>query len=410
MKSKFLFSLVLCSVFCTVFSNASKAEIQESKTIRFEALFEQALIKSPVLSDMRAQIQMQRGASITNSTLENPVLDAEIRKPHSPNGERGEDEIALSLSQPLRVSDFGSRSTVERLLNDLADLDAKTELLIFKQKLKLAYVRCWTFERRQKELTQYAAAAKHVEKSVMRAHEAGLFAKSEAVLFTTEIKRARLELETLGAEILRVRAELARLVGDGVDGILEAPKLNLDESQITAYSQSQVPASVRAKIMARLAAEQQRQARLDAFPKFAPRLVFERSNDDREYFGFGISVELPVFNRNQGEQIGRKAGSESAEAWARYVASPEFEAEVSAYSKHLQTSAKLIRGYEEEIVPAIKNVLDLEIRSFDDGKSSPTRVWQALKELSAVQAEVIERLAKLHSDSIEFTILTGQEF
>jgi cobalt-zinc-cadmium efflux system outer membrane protein len=401
---------MLCAASLAIAPMSLLADSGLQKNVTLDSLFEQALLKSPVLSDIRAKIEGQRGLGITTSTLENPVLDAELRKPRSYDGGRGDDEIALSLSQPLRASDFGSRAKVGQLMQNLTDLDAKTELMLFKQKLKLAYVRCWALERRQRELKHYEVSAAHIEKSVERANQAGLLGKGEALLFTTEIKRARLELEALGSEATRARAELVRMVGDAIGGALEVPSIAVPDVHLSANSEFQVPAQARAKIIMNLAAEQQRQARLDAFPKFAPRIVFERSNDGREYVGLGISLDLPVFNRNQGERMTRQSEVDSAKTWSRYIASPEFEEEMNAIAAHVRASTKLVRGYEDDIVPAIKSALEIEMRSFDEGNGSPTRVWQALKELAAVQTEVLERFAKLHSDSIELTILTGQEF
>jgi outer membrane protein TolC len=230
-------------------------------------------------------------------------------------------------------------------------------------------------------------------------------------LFRAEAKKTQLELNAVTSDLKRAKAELNRIAGFVVAGALVKPPLS-DPPSLPALlgSADLLPAQARAKLAVALAREQHRQSELDAYPKFSPRLVFERTNDSASYFGVGISMELPFFDRNQGERLAKNAESHAAQRFAAYLSGDSYRDEVSSLLESLQASTAFLNGYELEILPTLSQALDTEEKLFTAGKGAPVRLWQILRELSAAQREVLERLMGLYSDRIELVAITGTDF
>jgi len=386
-------------------------EASPRNSVTISEVLDRALNESPLVASIEASIAEARAVGLTNGALENPTLDSEVRFPSSYREQRGADEVAVALSQPLRMSDFGPRRRVNELVQSIADEDRKVALLTFAQKVKLAYTKAWALERRSSELARYRETTGRIERVVQDAAEGGLLGSSEGLLFKAEAKRTKLELSALESDTKRAKAELNKISGFEVNGSLTKPPLGAPPALETLLGSAELlPAQARAKLAATLAYEQQRQAELDAYPKFAPRLVYERTNDSTSYFGVGISVELPFFNRNQGERLAKGADAAAAERFAAYLSGDAYRQEVSSLLESLKASTAVINGYEDEIIPTLIQALDAEEKLFASGKGAPTRLWQVLRELSNAQQEVLERLVRLYSDRIELVTITGTDF
>jgi outer membrane protein TolC len=379
--------------------------------VTVDELLDRALQESPVAKEIESKIASQRALGLQAGALENPTVDAEVRIPTSYAADRGSDEIAVSLSQPVRVSDLGVRQRVNRLVQAAASQDEKIELLAFSQKVKLGYCKVWALSRRETELKSYLETAGRVERAIGKAAAAGLMGTGEGLLFKAEALKARYELAALSADVKRARADLTKLVGFSVQGELVRPSLaGLPSAQNLGSLEGVLPAESRAQLALRLAREQQRQAELDAFPKLSPRLGYERTNDKTDFLGIGVSFELPFFDRGQGERLARGAEARAAEKTAAYFAGPGYREEVSALRASVESAAALVEGYEKEILPTLREALRLEEQLFSSGNGTPSRLWQVLRELSAAQSEAVERLVRVYVDRVELTILTGTDF
>ena len=98
--------MAVCAHFPCVAAPASAAP-----RVTVDELLSRALQESPVAKEIESEIASQRALGLQGGTLENPTVDAEVRIPTSYAADRGSDEIAVALSQPVRVSDFGVRQS-----------------------------------------------------------------------------------------------------------------------------------------------------------------------------------------------------------------------------------------------------------------------------------------------------------
>ncbi len=375
-----------------------------------DSVLDQALNESPMVKEIEVQIATQRSVGIATTTMKNAELDAEIRFPTSSGENRGSDEIAVSLSQPLRPSDFGARARVNRLIAATAKIDRQIELLGFSQRIALAYAKAWAMKRREGELKGYLKLTSAMEQTVKSASEGGFLSPGEGLLFGAEAKKVRYQLTAISTDANRAQADLSKLVGFSVEDRLVRPEISKIPTLESLFENATLPTQERAKLALTLAKEQQKLSELDAYPSFAPKLVYERTNDSQDYVGLGISIDLPFSDRNQADRLVRSAEASAAQSQNRYFAGDGFKNEVRALSESLSASAALLNGYEEEIIPMLQEALRAEEKMLNSGQGSVFRVWQTLRELSSAEEETIERLIKFYTDKTELVVLTGTDF
>ena len=385
--------------------------LADPKTFTLAEVLDRALTESSVVKEIEARIANRRAAGVATSLVENPTLESELRIPVAYQDQRGKDEIAVSLSQPLRLSDFGARTRVNILMQNAAHAEQQLALLEFSQQVRLAYAKTWALEQRISQLKKFLERAALLENSVKVAREQGFLGAGEGHLFKADAIKARYQIAAILSDAARSRAELSKVAGFVVAGNLTHPALPpLPTVAEFLDTRSEFSAEARAALGAKLAHEQLRLAELDAYPKFAPRLIYEQTGDDTDYVGVGIAVELPLFNRNQGEKSARVAEVGSAASLQGYFAGPRFKSEVQALRESIEATTNLVQGYEGEIVPTLREALAAEEKLLASGQGSWFRVWQTLQVLSTTEAELIERTVKAHSDRAELAVLTGKDF
>jgi hypothetical protein len=241
--------------------------VAESQTTTLEELLARALDESPLVKRIAAHTTQSRALGIETSTLENPTLDSEIRFPTSRGDSKGQNEIALALSQPMRVSDFGTRARINELIQSAASQDERAELLAFSQRFRLAYVKSWSLSQRADEMQGSLARISKIEKHVNAAAQGGFILPSERALFKAEALKARYQLRALSADLIRARAELAKLAGFAVGEKLTPPTFAVLPSEAELLEREErLPAQTRAKLALQLATEQMKRAELDAYP------------------------------------------------------------------------------------------------------------------------------------------------
>ena len=214
--------------------------------------------------------------------------------------------------------------------------------------------------------------------------------------------RGRAVADRLAAErrLREARTELAAAVGDPAapelepaDEALEAPPPAPDEQALVALALA-ARADLAALRAETLAAEAEvRLADALAVPDVTGAVSHAREGlEDRRATTFGITIPLPLLNRNQGGRAAARARLERArtvETGARQAAERELRSAVRRYA--LATSATA--SFDRDVVERLADNLNLALESFRAGKIS-------LLEFNVVRRDLVEtRMAYL--DAVE---------
>ncbi|MCB0360940.1 MAG: TolC family protein, partial [Bdellovibrionales bacterium] len=320
-----------------------------------------------------------------------------------------ETEYEVSVSQPLRLSSFGARSRVASLLEQVSSVEEKLALNELIQKLTLLYGKAWAMQEGHRLAQSAAERSAALHRKVRDAASKGVIPQSVEKLFLAESAKLKIAVSGLEADRKRAFAELLRASGVSLRGwTLERPTLReIDDRPLDAAEE--IPLVKRLEMRRKIALEQHSLARLDSFPRFAPRIALEHTEEGDDRIIAGFSVALPFWDRNQSERIERSAALVQSRAEASYYAGGVFQEELSLL--HDSYRASLIRAerFSKEVLPVLQSALSTAEDEFEKGQGSALQVWQVLRELADAQETYLETWVRALSEKVELAILLGKD-
>ena len=331
------------------------AETQRVEAIvSFEELRAHAFSKSPLIARIDSTFASQVGTAIETGQLQNPELQGQAQYAESYSGMRPDDRYGVSLSQPLRLSDFGTRSAVEGLLRKTATQQQQFELLELNQNILLQYVNLWVLKERKSFVGKMRTLA--IRKASLAAE-----GQNKGFLGTSEVKllqgaAARLKLLELGlqADISDAEAGLTNVTAYSFSNYRvqrpSFPPIPSLEAALERSKESKLGIRRRVDLLEQVAQKQADLAKRDSFPGFTPSLVYEHE-DNTDFIGFGVSFELPFFNRNQGEILRRQKKSRELQVQKNYLDGNAFKSELGATLKMTSLKYEQAKTYEQEVFP-----------------------------------------------------------
>ena len=390
------------------------AETQKGESaVSFEELRAHTFSKSPLIASIDARFAHQLGEAIDIGLLQNPELELEAQYPRSYPDDRGDNEYAVSLSQPFRISDFGTRRKVRDLLEKAATQNQKLSLLELSQNLFLQYVRLWALKERKNFVASMETVAKKKAKVVGKAREKGFLGTSEVKLFQAAAARLTTVLLGLDADIAQAQSELIKLSNLELKNIsLRKPdELSVPTLEEARRRSKENPLGIRKRVelLERVAQKQSLLAKQDSTTGFTPRILYEHTDERKDFIGVGISFELPFFNRNQGEKIRTKAKERELRVRRQYLEGEGFLAQLAALVRRAEASAKQARTYEKRVFPLFKEALAAAEHQFEAGQTSVLQLWQTFGELNSANEELLEFWVRAYAARSELSLLLGDE-
>lgn len=394
-------------------SSAFAADNLFSLTLSLEDVRAAALGKSPVVAELDEKFAAQIADAVEARLLANPEMSSELRTPVAGKEPRGHTEVEVALTQPIRLSDFGARSSLSSLLEKAATADQRLALLVLTQDVNVTYAKAWSLQEQRLTLRRAHERASRIQEIVSVAINKGLLGKGEASLFRCEVRRLLAEQAGVEAEMTNTVAELITLSGlELTDVVFAKPNLALlpstQELLSDAESNQLSPAS-RQALLERVAEQQLAVAINDALPSIAPRLLYEHAENGVDRVGVGISVPLPVFNRNQAEIAKRRGELATIRERARYINGGALRSQIAALRNSAQAAMDQAVEYSEHIIPDFQAAFNYQTKQFEAGQGSIQLVWQSAQTLLSVQLTGIELWVKAASARAKLSSLVGEE-
>ncbi len=112
-----------------------------------------------------------------------------------------------------------------------------------------------------------------------------------------------------------------------------------------------------------------------------------------------MAVQIPLFNRNQGNVAAARAEIDRAEHEKKRIALTLRERAASAVDQY--ANARLMAAeYRDEILPRAKKAYSLLVEKYGLMLASPPRVWEAQRKLYELQVEYIAALEGVWTNGI----------
>ena len=400
--------------------DTSSAMVEEAvKTITGNLTLRQALaqamLRNPELAAYSWSVRAKAAASLQAGLLPNPELEVGVEN-FGGNGEyvtSDNVETTVGLSQLLELGGKRSkRQAVASLEADLAgwDFEAKRlDVLTDTTKVFFAVLA------KQEQLVQVESLAKLAEEFLQTVNnrvEAGKVSPIEASRAQVELLTAQIAQSRAQADLEAARKELATMWGDDLATF----------SHVVVEQEQVIPPPSLEKLLplieqnpdfARLQTEEDKggaQVALEKSKVFPDLTVgvgvrmFEETDD--EAMVAGISLPLPLFDRNQGGIAEAKATLNQVK-YQRQAAAIGLRKTLSNSYRNLSLAYDEFQTLKGKILPAAEQAFEAAGIGYRAGKFSFIETLDAQRTLFEVNTQYVEALAAYHQARTDVERLTG---
>jgi len=388
-----------------VFFVMFNAFIVNAETLDFEQIKLKALNNNPGLSAGNSAIKAAEANIQQAGTIPNPELEISSE-------DFGDNEFEVVLTQPLeiggkrksRIQLAGKALRVAELENDAARLGLEAKIIR----------RCVPILGLQKKIAVFDSLASVMEESLAGIkHRISAGAAMEADVLRTEMELDELFMEKadLNRQLTRQKKKLTALWGNIDDADIQlACTLNTSLSlPLQPEIQKKIhehPEMKLLKLSREIAAAEIQQMKAEAFPQLSISGGYLRNNEDHENAVIaGLSISLPLFNRNKGAILSK--GHEMTAAETKFKAFfVERTTEAGTILSKIKNALEVLFVLTEKLQPKAKSVYAVLERYYKHGNISILEVFESrrnLLEINLRSIDLITEKALLAADLMELT-------
>ncbi|MCK6478621.1 MAG: TolC family protein [Planctomycetaceae bacterium] len=271
-------------------------------------------------------------------------------------------------------------------------------------------------EREVSLLGEEAALRERTRETVRRRRDMGEGTEVEVAASDLEVAEVRRETLRAEGEVEAARRELARLlglppgyalriVGSGdplpVEVLPDVPEAEIDRRLLAGRPDLKAleAAYKRAEHELRLAVERQ-------YPHLNLGPLITREDDGAWHAGPSIGLELPLFDRNQGEIAEKEA--QRARARAEYVAALQrARAEAMDALGRMRRVRTELDAFEKEVLPLVQRTQDLAERAFRAGEVGVLDWITAQQRALTTRKALLESAVRYRAAALDFEAAVG---
>jgi cobalt-zinc-cadmium efflux system outer membrane protein len=382
-----------------------------------DGLVTQALQQNPELNFYAAEASAAKGAVRTAATIRNPELNTEAGYKNSRDNSGASGDGPALFASFSQTFEYPGRIALRKAIAN-RDLDLAA-LHLQQFRLTLA-ARVRTLAYGIETAREKSAAAREVAERFQALSEileqrppAGIIPQLEAriiransVTFRRQERDAVLSETTMTAELnqlcgrsanapLKVDADTVHFIAANVPALLTAARTNAFDIRIRKVELGQQRFRVAL-------------SKNERYPAIAigPYYSFEKATDKEHRVGLGISLPLPLWDRNAGTIASSQARQQQAQA-ALAAAEREVERRVTQSAAMLAAKRAEIENLQANEVARFREAAEMADRNYRTGAVSLTIYVETQKQYF----EVIDAVTDLQKDALqaaqELEILTG---
>jgi cobalt-zinc-cadmium efflux system outer membrane protein len=368
--------------------------IATAQSLSLAQAIEAAFAENPDLAAARWEIGVAEGARQQAGLIPNPVLSWEAE-----DTRRETSTTTVMLSQELELGGKrGARIDVARRGQDAAQIELERRGNELRAEVVQAF---YAAVRAQTGLDLARQSQRLAERGLQVANgriEAGKSSPVEAT--RAQVQLAETHLQVRRAETLKANSyrELARATGSSTTQFdrLEYTELSLGKSpsaakMLVAINQSAELRLAQAQIEERDALMGSERAQ--RIPDLTVSIGSQYSREDRERVNVvGLSMPLPLFNRNQGNVLSASRRADQARD-LRNAVELRLRTQTQTALDQWTTAWRDVESFNTVILPSAQNAVDTATRGFEMGKFGFLEVLDAQRTLIAARGQYLESLA-----------------
>jgi cobalt-zinc-cadmium efflux system outer membrane protein len=376
-------------------------------------LGEEALQHNPTLSESEAAVRSAQARRLQSGLWPNPTvgyLGDEIAGGLGVNGGRqgGFVEQTIVLGRKLYLAQQVAGSDAK-----IADLEREEQRYRVQNAIRLAYFQTLAAQELVALADQYVKLSATTLETVQRLHNIGARDESEVAMAEIEVERAKLNAEVQRVNLRQEWENLRSVVGDPslatghLAGKLDADLPQLDSQQLLSALIADSPAMKIARESAARDEVSILEARRESVPDLRVRAGLEQNLETNDLTGkpFGLEgfaevrVELPIFNRNQGNVASARADLERSQAETRRL-ELQLRQQAAVAVAQYQAARITVERYQAEILPRTQRLYEMQRKAWGRMALSYPQVLVAQQSLFTAQAEYIRALQNLRTNAV----------
>ena len=345
-------------------------------------------------------INAARGRAITLLGIEDPVVSAEWSEipQGSSIGARGERDLTVSQS-----IDFPSNYIHKK---KLGDLDVQHQQFISeytKLVIRTEIEKAWYWVLAKRELLQLTEqhirlAREFMDKAQIR-YEAGKAAYLEVSRAQLALAGVENEQSVAEGDLVAAKEALHALLAlpkgknvvpaDSLTFQAELPSLeNLLNESIASHP------NIQTADMARLMAGQELNLARGSYLPAIEGSYFTQEIAGNQLHGVGISLSIPLwFPLNQRGRVMQQKGRVQAAQYRSQDEKIRIAANIRSAFARATAAGQQVRKYQQQLLARAKDVYDMTLRSYEEGKADYLMVLDAQQSLIMINAGYIDALA-----------------
>lgn len=375
---------------------ASATDAQASQVLSLPQALTAAFAQNPELAAAGREIGIADGERRQAGLLPNPELAWEVE-----DTRRDTSTTTVTLSQPLELGGKrGARLAVAGAGQAIAQLDLERQ----RNALRADVVQAFHAALRAQTALELAQQSQALTERGLRVVQGRVTAGQSSPV---EATRAQVQLAQAQAEVRRAKTQrsvayqaLARLTG--------SPLASFDRLQAANLSPGIAPGAdtlldqVEKTAEWRLAAAQVERGdaslgaeKAQRIPNLTVSLGSQYSREDRERVNVvGLSMPLPLFDRNQGNVLAAARRADQARDLRNAVAL-RLRSETRSAISQWEAAMQDVEAYDRTILPAAQQAVDTATRGFEMGKFAFLDVLDAQRTLIDRGSRAVPRGAGL---------------
>ncbi len=350
----------------------SVASENEIKVLTFADLVRLTIQHHPELRNVEASIEQAQGQFIQAGLYPNPQAGwqaAELNTPGASAGRQG-----LMLNQTIITADkLGLAQSAAAENISVQDWQAISRWYAVLRQLRSAYFEMLGIQREVQVNEELVKIAEESLRASERLEKAGVGNRPDVLRAQVEWEQAKNRLQVSRQQAEAKWRQLMAAAGTTdvsmrpLAGRLESASVHYDFEQMRESVLHQHSDLQAAQSAIREAEWLVRRAEVEVIPDVQLQMMPEYSFQDRGMSGqVSLSVNVPVFDRNQGNRLSARAALMKAHAERREVELRLMAALASAFQRY-QSSLQQVENYRDRIIPTAEESLRLVLLGYESG-------------------------------------------
>jgi outer membrane protein, heavy metal efflux system len=404
--------LLLLSIGCACALGAAESPRTNSAALTLDEAFALAERLHPDIAEAEALLRAAQGKAEQTGKLSNPDLIGRVESAPLKGRTAGDAEYLAGVSQSLPLGPRLSKArTAEKLTIEARIHELEVRRREVRKRVHSAFATALYQDRAFNTLSNISHTfeqAVAITKGRLNAGDAlpEDLARIELELARSTVERDRassmrwVALMQLATSIGNTKLPMERLDGT-LDAAFEVPSLEEIAANLANH-----PAVLRAQADTKVSETRVQLARAQRIPDITVEALYRRLQAERrDAFDIGVSIPLPLFDRNSGRI--REARAELNAAEARYR-STQNELWLRTQDSHSRLSAALARNrtLRDDVLPRAETILKTADARFAVGDMRVAELLSVRRDWASIQLTYLESVRDLAEVWAEVRSLT----